>query len=175
MFRGTTILAVKMNDQGAIAGDGQVTFGEKTIMKQAAVKVRRIKSDVLTGFAGGAADALTLFEKFEARLEQFQGNLLRAAVELAKDWRTDKALRRLEALMVVMNREYLLLLSGTGEIIEPDDGLIAIGSGGAYALAAARALKANTQMSAAEIARESLRIASSICVFTNDNITVEEL
>jgi ATP-dependent HslUV protease subunit HslV len=175
LFRGTTILAVKMNDQGAIAGDGQVTFGEKTIMKQAAVKVRRIKSDVLAGFAGGAADALTLFEKFEARLEQFQGNLLRAAVEMAKDWRTDKALRRLEALMVVMNRDYLLLLSGTGEIIEPDDGLIAIGSGGAYALAAARALKANTQMSAEEIARESLRIASSICVFTNDNITVEEL
>jgi ATP-dependent HslUV protease subunit HslV len=168
-------LAVKINEQGAIAGDGQVTFGDKTIVKQSAVKVRRIKANVLAGFAGGAADALTLFEKFEARLEQFQGNLLRAAVELAKDWRTDKALRRLEALMVVMNKEHLLLLSGTGEIIEPDDGLAAIGSGGPYALAAARALRANTQMSPAEIARESLRVASSICVFTNDQITVEEL
>ena len=168
-------MAVKINEQGAIAGDGQVTFGDKTIIKQSAVKVRRIKAKVLAGFAGGAADALTLFEKFEARLEQFQGNLLRAAVELAKDWRTDKALRRLEALMVVMNKEHLLLLSGTGEIIEPDDGLAAIGSGGPYALAAARALRANTRMSPAEIARESLRVASSICVFTNDQITVEEL
>lgn len=159
-----------------MAGDGQVTFGERTIMKQRAKKVRRLYHErVVAGFAGSAADALTLFDKFEGKLEQHHGNLMRSAVELAKDWRTDRVLRRLEALLIVMDQERLLLLSGTGEVIEPDDGVVAIGSGGPYALAAARALVAHTTLPARQIAESALRIAADICVFTNDSITVEEL
>ena len=176
MFHATTVVAVKTPQGAAIAGDGQVTMGEHTIMKNSARKVRRLyEGKVLAGFAGSVADAFALFEKFEARLSEAHGNLLRAAVELAKDWRTDRALRQLEALLVVMDTQYLLVISGTGEIIEPDDGIAAIGSGGPYALAAARALSRHTQLTAVEIARESLLVASEICVYTNDQITVEEL
>lgn len=177
MLRGTTILAVRQNGKGAIAGDGQITFGNSTVMKQNAKKVRRLyRGQVIAGFAGSVADAISLFEKFEAKLEEFHGNIQRAAVELAKEWRMDKILRRLEAMMIVMNREHLLLISGNGEIIEPDDEVIAIGSGGNYALAAAKALKRfKHDMSAREIAEESLRIASEICVYTNDHIIVEEI
>ena len=159
-----------------MAGDGQVTFGQQTVMKHRARKVRRLYHDrVLAGFAGAAADAFALFEKYEAKLESFQGNLLRSAVELAKEWRTDRVLRRLEALLVVMDRERILVLSGTGEVIEPDDDVAAIGSGGPYALAAARALLAHAPLSAREIAVEAIRIASSICVYTNDHVVVEEV
>ncbi|HHW08847.1 MAG TPA: ATP-dependent protease subunit HslV [Firmicutes bacterium] len=175
-FRATTIVAVKKGEAGAMAGDGQVTMGEHTIVKNSAKKVRRLSDyDVLAGFAGAAADALALFDKFEARLAQHQGHLLRAAVDLAKEWRTDRVLRQLQALLVVMDRHSLLVISGTGEIIEPDDGIAAIGSGGAYALAAARALARYTEMTPREIARTALEITSQICIYTNDRLTVEEL
>ena len=166
----------KNNGEVAIAGDGQVTMGETTIMKATAKKVRKIYNDqVLVGFAGSVADAFTLCERFEHKIEQYNGNLQRAAVELAKDWRQDKALRKLEALLIIMDKKETLVLSGSGEVIEPDDDIAAIGSGGNYALSAARALKRHSNLSAKEIAHESLKIASEICVYTNDNIRVEEL
>ena len=176
-LRGTTILAVRHNGQVALAGDGQVTMGQSVVMKHTAKKVRRLyKNRILAGFAGATADAFTLFERFESRLEETGGNLVRAAVEMAKDWRKDKYLRRLEAMLLVADAEHILILSGTGDVIEPDDGLAAIGSGGPYALAAARALAANApQLSATEMARESMRIAADLCVFTNNNLTIEEL
>ena len=177
MFRGTTIVAVRRSPHDiAIGGDGQVTFGEKMIMKHTAKKVRRLYNNrVLVGFAGSVADAFTLTEKFEAKLEQHSGNLKRAAVELAQEWRQDKILKKLEAMMLAVDQETLLLISGNGEIIEPDGGFIAIGSGGAYALAAAKALYQHTNFAAKDIVKESLEIAASICVYTNDNITVETL
>lgn len=172
----TTIFAVLKDGQGAMAGDGQVTFGNSMIMKQGARKVRRLyHGKVIAGFAGSVADAFTLFEKFEARLEEYHGNLQRAAVELAKEWRSDKVLHKLEAMLITMNKDNLFILSGNGEVIEPDDGICAIGSGGPYALAAGRALAKATHMSAQEIARSALEIASEICVFTNDRIIVESL
>ena len=174
MFRGTTICAVKRGGVTAVAGDGQVTMGEHTIMKAGAKKVRRIYGGkVVTGFAGSVSDAFTLCEKFEDMLNRYSGNLERAAVEVALSWRGDQAMRKLEALLVCADSDTLLLVSGTGEVIEPDDGVAAIGSGGNYALAAARALLHNTDMPAEAIAREALRIASEICVYTNSNITVE--
>ena len=174
-FRSTTVLIVRHRGKVVMAGDGQVTLGD-TVMKKTAKKVRRLYHNrVICGFAGATADALTLFEKFESKLEQFSGNLVRSAVELAKDWRTDKNLRRLEALLVVVDAQSSLLISGTGDVVEPDDGLLAIGSGGSYALAAARALSAHSDLSAAEIAREAMRIAAEICIYTNENIIVEEL
>ena len=173
-FKGTTICAVKINGQTAIAGDGQVTMGESVVMKNGAKKVRRIYNDkVVIGFAGAVADAFALSEKFEAKLQQFAGNLPRAAVELAQDWRMDRAMRKLEAMLLAADKDNMLLISGTGEVIEPDDGVLAIGSGGNYALAAARALMENTDLSAAEIADKALHIAASICVYTNDHIIVE--
>ncbi len=176
MLKATTIVAVRRNGKGAIAGDGQVTLGEATIMKHGARKVRRLYNDrVLVGFAGSVADAFTLSEKFEAKLEEYAGNLPRAAVELAKEWRSDKVLQKLQAMLIAMDKENLLMISGTGEVIEPDDDVTAIGSGGMYALAAAKAMKEHTEMSPAEIAKEALRIASTICVYTNDNIHVEEI
>ncbi len=172
----TTIFAIQQNGQAAMAGDGQVTIGNSMIMKHSAKKVRRLyKGAVIAGFAGSVADAFTLFEKFEGKLETYHGNLSRAAVELAKEWRSDKILHKLEAMLIVMNKENLYIVSGGGEVIEPDDGLCAIGSGGAYALAAGRALARNTDMSAAVIAKQALQIASEICVFTNDHIIVEAL
>lgn len=174
MIKGTTIVAVRRGGECAVAGDGQVTVGEHTIMKATAVKVRRLyHGEVVVGFAGSVADAFALSEKFEEKLTQYSGNLPRAAVELAQEWRTDKAMRRLEAMLICAGRDNLMVVSGTGEVIEPDDGVIAIGSGGNYALAAARALAHNTELSAQEIARKALEIAASICVFTNDHITVE--
>lgn len=176
MFHATTIVAVKKDGKVAMAGDGQVTFGNSTVMKHKARKVRRLHNDqVVAGFAGSVADAFTLFEKFEAKLEEYRGNLQRAAVELAKEWRMDKVLRRLEALLIVADQENLLIISGNGEVIEPDDDYTAIGSGGTYALAAAKALYKHSSLTAREIAEESLTIAASICVFTNNNITIEEL
>lgn len=176
LFEGTTIACVRKNGKCAIAGDGQVTMGEKVIMKQGAKKVRRLlNGKVVVGFAGGLADALTLCEKFEGCLEQYAGNLPRAAVELARFWREDKALRKLEALMLACDGTDMLLISGSGEVIEPDDDVLAIGSGGNYALAAARALVKETDLTAPEIARKALEIASEICVFTNGNIIVEEV
>lgn len=176
MLKATTIVAVRRNGKGAIAGDGQVTFGEATIMKHGARKVRRLYNNrVLVGFAGSVADAFTLSEKFEGKLEEYAGNLPRAAVELAKEWRSDKILRKLEAMLIAMDKDSLLMISGTGEVIEPDDDVTAIGSGGMYALAAAKAMKEHTEMSPAEITKEALRIASTICVYTNDNIHVEEI
>ena len=176
MLKGTTIVAVKKGNHGAIAGDGQVTLGESTIMKHGAKKVRRLYHDqVMIGFAGSVADAFTLSEKFESKLEECAGNLQRAAVELAKDWRKDKTLQKLEAMLIAMDKESLLIISGTGEVIEPDDNVAAIGSGGMFAMSAAKALIRHTDMGPADIARESLKIASSICVYTNDNIHVEEL
>lgn len=175
-IRGTTIVAVQKNGQTAVAGDGQVTLGESTVMKHSAKKVRRIYNDkVVVGFAGGVADAFTLCDRFEGKLTFHGGSLRRAAVDLAQDWRNDKVMRKLEALLICANETDLLIVSGTGEVIEPDDGVAAIGSGGMYALAAARALKENTELSAAEIAKKSLLIASEICVYTNSNITVEEV
>ncbi len=176
-FHATTIFGVHHNGEAAMAGDGQVTFGNSMVMKHGAKKVRRLyRGEVLAGFAGSVADAITLFEKFEAKLEEYHGNLQRAAVELAKEWRADKILRRLEAMMIVMNREHLLLVSGNGEIIEPDDGILAIGSGGSFALAAGRALKKYApHLSAREIAEASLLTAAEICVFTNSNLVVEEM
>ena len=173
---GTTICAVKKDGKIAVAGDGQVTMGEHTVFKATARKVRRIYNDsVVTGFAGSVADAFSLCERFEDKLTQCGGNLERAAVMLAQDWRGDKGLRQLEAMLIVANKESMLIVSGTGEVIDPDDGVAAIGSGGNYALAAARALVQNTDLSAKEIAEKALRIAASICVYTNDNIIVEEV
>lgn len=171
----TTILAVRHNEQTAIAGDGQVTL-DKIVLKHHAKKIRRLYNDkIICGFAGSAADGLTLFDKFEKKLEEFSGNLMRAAVELAKDWRTDKMLRRLEALLIVADKEHLLILSGTGDVVEPDDNIAAIGSGGPYAQAAAKALIKYSNLSAEEIVKESLQIASEICIYTNDQIAVEKL
>lgn len=171
----TTILIIKHKDKVAIAGDGQVTFGE-TILKKQANKIRKLNNDkVLAGFAGTTADAFTLFEKFEAKLEEYHGNLPRSAVELAKDWRTDKILRKLEALLVVADKENILVISGNGDVIEPDDKVTSIGSGAPYALAAARALIKHSELSAKEIAYQSLKIASDICIYTNDQIVVKEL
>ena len=174
MFKGTTICAVKINGQTAIAGDGQVTMGESVVMKNGAKKVRRIyNGQVVIGFAGSVADAFALSEKFEVKLTQFAGNLPRAAVELAQEWRMDRAMRKLEAMLLAADKDNMLLISGTGEVIEPDDNVLAIGSGGNYALAAARALMENTDLSAAEVAGKALHIASTICVYTNDHIIVE--
>ncbi|MFS0883140.1 ATP-dependent protease subunit HslV [Metabacillus niabensis] len=177
-FHATTIFAVRHNGKAAMAGDGQVTFGNAVVMKHTAKKVRKIfNGKVIAGFAGSVADAFTLFELFENRLEEYNGNLQRAAVELAKEWRSDKVLRKLEAMLIVMNEKDLLLVSGTGEVIEPDDGILAIGSGGNYALSAGRALKryAGDSLTAKEIAKNALTIAGEICVYTNQNIIVEEL
>ncbi len=177
-FHATTIFAVQHKGNAAIAGDGQVTFGNAVVMKHTARKVRKLfNGKVVAGFAGSVADAFTLFEKFEGRLQEYNGNLQRAAVELAKEWRSDRVLRKLEAMLIVMDKDNLLLISGTGEVIEPDDGILAIGSGGNYALSAGRALKkySGDQFTAKEIARASLEVASEICVYTNGNIIVEEL
>ncbi len=176
-FHATTICAVRHNGKGAIAGDGQVTFGNSMVMKHTAKKVRRLyRGQVVAGFAGSVADAITLFEKFEGKLEEHGGHLQRAAVELTKDWRQDRVLRRLEAMMIVMDEHAMLLLSGSGEVIEPDDGILAIGSGGSFALSAARALQRHaTDMEAKEMAYNALKIASEICVYTNGNIVVEEI
>lgn len=175
-FQGTTICAVKRDGHVAIAGDGQVTMGENTIFKSTAKKVRRIYGgQVVIGFAGSVADAFTLSDRFEEKLQQAGGNLERAAVNLAQEWRGDKVLRQLQALMIAANESQMLMISGTGEVIDPDDGVCAIGSGGNYALAAARALVQNTRLPAREIAEKALRIAASICVFTNDHITVEDV
>ena len=174
-IRGTTILAVARGGCVAIAGDGQVTLGN-TVLKHTARKIRRLHQDkVLAGFAGSTADAFTLFEKFEAKLAEYRGNLRRAAVELAKDWRTDRVLRRLEAFLLVTDGTDIMLISGGGDVVEPDDGVAAVGSGGPYALSAARALLAHSSLSASEIAREGLRIASEICIYTNGNIVCEEI
>lgn len=175
MFKGTTIACVRRGNQVAIAGDGQVSLGN-TIMKHSARKIRRMYDDqVLAGFAGSTADAFTLFEKFEGKLQEHRGNLARAAVELAKDWRTDRILRKLEALLIVADRETTLILSGVGDVIEPDAGVAAIGSGGAYAQAAARALLENTEQDVADVAQTALQIAADICVYTNNQIIVETL
>lgn len=174
-FRGTTILSVRRGNKVAIGGDGQVTLGS-TVMKGNARKVRRLYKDkVIAGFAGGTADAFTLFERFESKLEMHQGHLVRAAVELAKDWRTDKILRRLEALLAVADSKASLIITGNGDVIEPEEGLMAIGSGGPYAQAAARAMLENTKMSAVDIVRQGLIIAGDICIYTNHNLTIEEL
>lgn len=176
MFHGTTIVAVRRGEKVAVGGDGQVTFGNNIVMKHGAKKVRRMyHNQVIAGFAGSVADAFTLFEKFEGKLEEYRGNLQRAAVELAKEWRTDKMLRQLEALLIVANKNALLVISGNGEVIEPDDNITAIGSGGPYALAAARALAGCSDLKPREIVEESLKIAADICVYTNHNITVEEI
>jgi len=176
LFKGTTICAVKRDGRIAIAGDGQVTMGENTIFKTTARKVRRLyHGQVVAGFAGSVVDAFTLCEKFEEKLQQCGGNLEKAAVALAQTWRGDQTMRQLESMMIVANRERLLVLSGTGEVIDPDGGIAAIGSGGNFALAAARALAENTDLSAREIAEKALRIAAGICVYTNDNIVVEDV
>jgi len=174
-LHGTTILAVRRDGRAAIAGDGQVTLGQ-TVLKQGARKIRRLLGDsVLAGFAGSTADSLALFTRFEARLEEYRGNLERAAVELAREWRTDRVLRRLEAFLVVADRQASFLLSGAGDVIAPDDGLVAVGSGGPYALAAARALIQHTSLDAAGVARAALEVAGDLCIYTNDQITVETL
>lgn len=176
MFKATTIVAVKINENVAIAGDGQVTFGENTIIKSTAKKIKKIYNEsVLIGFAGSVADAFALSERFEEKLEQHNGNIRKASVDLAGYWRSDKVLRKLEALMIAANKDTLLIISGNGEVIEPDDGIAAIGSGGMYALAAARALKRNSNLTPDEIVREALLIASEICIYTNSNISVEKL
>jgi len=173
--RSTTIVAVRHNGKVAVAGDGQVTL-DATIMKHSARKVRRLfNNQVIVGFAGATADAFTLFDRFDQKLEQFNGNLLRAAVELTKDWRTDRVLRHLEALMIAVSRDYSLIISGNGDVLESDDGVLAIGSGGPFALAAARALMKHSELDARAIAEESMRIASGICVYTNESVIVEEL
>ncbi|PLX89075.1 MAG: HslU--HslV peptidase proteolytic subunit [Desulfuromonas sp.] len=175
MFKGTTIICVRQGDQVALGGDGQVSLGH-TVMKHGARKIRRLYQDkVLAGFAGSTADAFTLFEKFEAKLQEFRGNLPRAAVALGKDWRTDKILRRLEALLIVADSDTTLILSGSGDIIEPDDGIAAIGSGGSYALAAGRALVGHSELTAEEIVNKSLLIAAGICIYTNEHISIEVL
>lgn len=174
-FKGTTILCVRHKGKVVMAGDGQVTLGD-TVIKHKARKVRRLYKDrILAGFAGSTADAFTLFERFEGKLEQYGGNLLRSAVELAKDWRTDRVLRRLEALLLVADQEHSLIISGTGDVVEPDDGIVGIGSGGPYAEAAARALALHTDLSARQIAEEALKIAASLCIYTNKEIVLEEL
>ena len=174
-IRGTTIVAVRHNGKVAVAGDGQVTL-DTTIMKHSARKVRRLfNNQVIVGFAGATADAFTLFDRFDQKLEQYNGNLLRAAVELTKDWRTDRVLRHLEALMIAVNRDYSLIISGNGDVVESDDGVLAIGSGGPFAMAAARALMRHSDLDARSITEEAMKIAAGICVYTNENITVEEL
>jgi ATP-dependent HslUV protease subunit HslV len=171
----TTILAVRLGDKAVMAGDGQVTFGQ-TVVKQSAKKIRRLYNDrVLAGFAGSAADSFALFARFESKLEQYRGNLERSAVELAKDWRTDRILRRLEAMLVVLDKSSTFLLSGNGDLIEPDDGIVAIGSGGPFALAAAKALANNTDLDARAIAEKAMAIAADICIYTNSKIVLEEL
>ena len=171
----TTILAVRREDRAVLAGDGQVTLGN-TVVKQGARKIRRLYNDkILAGFAGSAADSFALFARFEAKLEQYRGNLERSAVELAKDWRTDRALRRLEAMLVVLDRQSTFLLSGTGDLIEPDDGIIGIGSGGPFAQAAAKALARHTTLPPREVAEHAMQIAAEICIYTNSNLTIEEL
>jgi ATP-dependent HslUV protease subunit HslV len=175
MVHSTTVLAVRHGGRAVMAGDGQVTFGN-TVVKQSARKIRRLYNDrILAGFAGSAADSFALFARFESKLEQYRGNLERSAVELAKDWRTDRLLRRLEAMLVVLDTKSTFLLSGTGDLIEPDDGIIAIGSGGAYALAAAKALAQHTSLDARAIAEQAMRIAADICIYTNATISLEEL
>jgi len=175
MFHSTTVLAVRHRDQTVMASDGQVTFGN-TVVKQNAKKIRRLYNEkILAGFAGSAADSFALFSRFEAKLEQYRGNLERSAVELAKDWRSDRLLRRLEAMLLVMDTRATYLLSGNGDLIEPDDGIIAIGSGGAYAMAAAKALARHTDLPAKQIAEESMLIAAGICIYSNDTISVETL
>ncbi len=174
-IRGTTILAVRHKGRVTVAGDGQVTI-DVTVMKHGARKVRRLyQNQVIVGFAGATADAFTLFDRFDQKLEQYKGNLLRAAVELTKDWRTDRVLRHLEALMIAVSREHFLIISGNGDVIESDDDVMAIGSGGPYALAAARALIRHSELTATEIAKESMKIASEICIYTNEHITIEEM
>jgi ATP-dependent HslUV protease subunit HslV len=173
-FHGTTVVCVRRENRVAMAADGQVTFGA-TVLKRNAKKIRRLKGDVLAGFAGATADAFTLLDRFEGKLESFRGNLQRAAVELAKDWRTDKYLRRLEAMLVVANAETTLLLSGTGDVVEPEEGIVAIGSGGPYALAAGLALLEHTALPPGEIAREALKAAARICIYTNEFLELEEL
>jgi ATP-dependent HslUV protease subunit HslV len=175
MFHSTTILAVRHRGHSVLAGDGQVTFGS-TIVKQSAKKIRRLYNEkILAGFAGSAADSFALFSRFESKLEQYRGNLERSSVELAKDWRTDRYLRRLEAMLIVLDASSMFLLSGNGDLIEPDDGIVAIGSGGPYALAAAKALAGNTELDARAIAEKAMAIAGQICIYTNDQIVVEEL
>jgi ATP-dependent HslUV protease subunit HslV len=175
MFKGTTILAIKHKDEVAISGDGQISIGD-TIMKNNTKKVRKLYNDkILTGFAGASADAMTLFEKFENKIDELHGNLPKAVISLAKEWRTDKILRKLEAILIVADKKNMFIVSGTGDIIEPDDNIAAIGSGGPYALAAAKALVKFSNLSAYEIALESLKIAASICIYTNDKITAEKL
>ena len=175
MIHATTILAIRHRDRAVLAGDGQVTLGD-TIVKQSAKKVRRLYNDrILAGFAGSAADSFALFSRFEAKLEQYRGNLERSSVELAKDWRTDRALRRLEAMLVVLDKSSMFLLSGTGDLIEPDEGVIGIGSGGAYALAAAKALARYTDLDARAIAEHAMNVAASICIYTNGTLAIEEL
>ena len=175
MIHGTTILAVRHQDRTCLAGDGQVTFGA-TVLKHGARKIRRLyNQSILAGFAGSAADSFALFSRFESKLEQYRGNLERSAVELARDWRTDRLLRRLEAMMIVADRSSTFLLSGTGDLIEPDDGIVAVGSGGPFALAAARALVRHSQLSARQIAEEAMAIAGDICIYTNSHLTIEEL
>jgi ATP-dependent HslUV protease, peptidase subunit HslV len=175
MIRGTTILAIRHRDRTVMAGDGQVTFGQ-TVVKQSARKIRRLYNDrILAGFAGSAADSFALFSRFESKLEQYRGNLERSAVELAKDWRTDRILRRLEAMLIVMDKSSTFLLSGNGDLIEPDDGIVAIGSGGPYALAAAKALANNSDLDARAIAEQAMAIAGEICIYTNTNVAIEEL
>ncbi len=175
MFEGTTILCVRKDDKVVMAGDGQVSMGS-TVLKHTAIKVRRLPDhNVITGFAGSTADAFTLYERFEKKLKEYNSNITRAAVELAKDWRTDKYLRRLEALLLVANVEKTLMISGTGDVVEPDTGVIAIGSGGSYAYAAARALSEHSQLDAVTIAKESMKIAADICVYTNGELHIEEL
>lgn len=176
VFEATTIIGVSRNGKTAVAGDGQVTMGNTMIMKNGARKVRRLyNGKVVAGFAGAVADAFTLFDKFEGKLNEYRGNLMRASVELVKEWRTDKILQKLEAMMIVADENCMLIISGTGEIIEPDDGVVAIGSGGPYALAAAKALINNSDLEAADICLEAMKIASSICVYTNDHIIVERI
>src|SRR5215208_5945463 len=175
MLHSTTILALRLNDRAVMAGDGQVTFGQ-TVMKHHARKIRKLYHDrILAGFAGSAADSFALFSRFESKLEQYRGNLERSAVELAKDWRSDRILRRLEAMLIVLDKASTFLLSGNGDLIEPDDGIVAIGSGGPYALAAAKALAANTDLDARAIAEKAMAIAGDICIYTNANIVVEQL
>ena len=175
LLHATTVLAVRHGDRAVMASDGQVTFGD-TVVKQTARKIRRLYNDrVLAGFAGSAADSFALFSRFEAKLEQYRGNLERSAVELAKDWRTDRMLRRLEAMLIVMDARAMYLLSGNGDLIEPDDGIVAIGSGGAYAMAAAKALAAHTTLDARASAEQAMQIAAAICIYTNDSLTIEAL
>jgi ATP-dependent HslUV protease subunit HslV len=175
MIRSTTVICVRHKGKTAMAADGQVTMGQ-TVLKATAQKIRRLgKGDILAGFAGSTSDAFALFARFEAKLDEHRGNLSRAAIELAKDWRLEKALRQLDALLIVANRETSLLISGTGDVVEPDDGVLAIGSGGPYALAAARAMLRHTDLGARAVAEEALKISAQICVYTNDTITVEEL